>query len=237
MKNFLLFITVSAGFLLNSCTNGQTQDSKTSLTPVEFSGKIEMLASAPIIDVRTPGEFGEGHLVNAINIDWNGTDFDKQISQFDKSRPVLVYCLSGSRSASAAKKMRSDGFSEVYELKGGIMKWRSAGLPETTKIATGSAGMNRQDFDGLLATDKIVLVDFFAEWCLPCKKMKPYLDEISKEMADRVVVFRIDVDKNPGLCRELKIDALPVLQVYRKKELVWSNTGYIEKEGVLSHLQ
>lgn len=234
MKVYLSLSLAMFLILLNSCTNGQ-QATKTNLSATEFAAKIIELPTAPIIDVRTPEEFSKGHLENALNIDWNGSDFDAQITKLDKSKPVFVYCLSGGRSSSAANQMRSDGF-KVYQLDGGIMKWRAASLPETTDNRTSSLGMTKQQFDELLNSDKLVLIDFYADWCAPCKKMKPYLEEISKEMADKVVVIRINVDDNQTLCKELKIDALPVLQIYKNKTLVWTNTGFIEKEGVLKQL-
>jgi thioredoxin 1 len=66
--------------------------------------------------------------------------------------------------------------------------------------------------------------------------MKPYLEEISKEMADKVVVIRINADDNQALCKELKIDALPVLQVFKNQKLTWSNIGFIDKKGVEKEL-
>jgi thioredoxin-like negative regulator of GroEL len=67
--------------------------------------------------------------------------------------------------------------------------------------------------------------------------MKPYLEEISNDMADKVVVIRINADDNKALCKELKIDALPVLQLYKNKTLSWTNTGFIEKAEVVKQLQ
>ena len=195
------------------------------------------MSNPTIIDVRTPDEFSKGHLANANNYDWNGTEFDNQIAPLDKSEPVFVYCLSGGRSSSAANKMRSDGFTQVYEMDGGIMKWRGENLPETTDNAVVSNGMSKQQFDALLISDKLVLIDFYADWCVPCKKMKPYLEEISKEMVDKVVVIRINADDNHALCKELKIDALPVLQLYKNKTLSWTNAGFIEKAEVVKQLQ
>ncbi len=238
MKSRLSISLIAITFFFTSCSNGQTNSEiNTNLSATEFSEKIKQLSTAPILDVRTPDEFLKGHLVNAFNYDWNGNEFEKQIALLDKSKPVFVYCLSGSRSASAANQMRSEGFKEVYELNGGIMKWRGANLPETTDTKISSIGLSKQQFLELINSDKLVLIDFYADWCAPCKKMKPYLDEISKDMSEKVVVVRINADNNQTLCKELKIDELPVLQLYKNKTLIWANTGFINKTEVIKQLQ
>ncbi|MEP6795262.1 MAG: thioredoxin domain-containing protein [Saprospiraceae bacterium] len=230
-----LYLTIIT-LLFNSCHQGQTPSDGTKLSATVFAEKISELPSAPIVDVRTPEEFEKGHLVNAKNFDWNSSNFDVQISGLDKSLPVFVYCLSGGRSSSAVNKMLSAGFKEVYEMDGGILKWRAANFPESATPGR-SEGMNKQQFDALLNTDKLTLIDFYADWCAPCKKMKPYLDEIAKDMADKVVVIRINADDNQTLCKELNVDALPCLQLYIDKILTWSNNGFIEKPAVVAQLQ
>lgn len=117
---FLLFFL---GFSIQACA--QTQ----SLSPEEYSKKIKSLPNATIVDVRTPGEFSEDHLKNAINIDWKSGDFEKKIKALDKNKPVFVYCLAGGRSSNALKKMKELGFKEVYDLSGGISAWKNAKLP------------------------------------------------------------------------------------------------------------
>lgn len=228
--SILFFLTI----ILNSCSTGQNNNN---LSVTAFADKLKSTSDATILDVRTPSEFEAGHLENAINYDWNSSGFDQQIAGLDKTKPVFVYCLSGGRSASAANRMRKSGFKEVYEMDGGMMKWRAAKLPESTNKRTLKAGMTKQQYDDMLKTDKIVLVDFYADWCAPCKKMKPYLDEISTELANTVLVVRINADENQTLCQELKVDALPVLHVYKKGKLTWNNTGFIEKDDVVKQLQ
>lgn len=87
-----------------------------------------MNASVTVLDVRTPAEFNSGHLDKAINIDIKSDQFESKAEQLDKSKTVLIYCLAGSRSASAAKILRKKGF-VVQELKGGISAWQEEGLP------------------------------------------------------------------------------------------------------------
>ncbi|MEO7175124.1 MAG: thioredoxin domain-containing protein [Saprospiraceae bacterium] len=222
---------------LNSCANGQSADGKLNLSVSDFAGKINSMPNATILDVRTPKEFASGHLRNATNVDWNNEDFSSRVEQLDKSKPVFVYCLSGARSTAAANKMRADGFKEVYQMDGGIMKWRANNLPETNSNSNASPGMSKEDFEMKINSEKIVLVDFYADWCEPCKRMKHYLDQIATDRAADVLVIHINVEKNQSLCKELKVETLPVLQVYKNKNLIWNHSGFADKVEVLSHLK
>lgn len=77
-----------------------------------------------IIDVRTKAEHRQNSISNATNIDVFSSDFEQRCqSEFDTSRPVLLYCRSGHRSMNAAKKLETVGFEDVYNLKGGMIAW------------------------------------------------------------------------------------------------------------------
>ena len=82
-----------------------------------------------LLDVRTPSEFSEGHIKGAVNNDWNGGGFQEMAADYDKNGIYFVYCRSGHRSGLAASWMRSSGFKNVYELRGGINAWQSVGIP------------------------------------------------------------------------------------------------------------
>lgn len=99
------------------------------LSAKDFSQKMNNAAHAQVLDVRTPEEFREGYIKGAINIDWQGSDFNSKVTKLDKAKPVFIYCHSGRRSSSAASEMRAMGFKEVYELKDGIMGWQAFDLP------------------------------------------------------------------------------------------------------------
>lgn len=235
MKKINLGILVLSLLFFINCSNGQ--NAKSNVDANAFNELVNASKQAQLIDVRTPEEYSKGHLINALNFDWNGNEFDKQVSSLNKEASVFVYCLSGGRSAAAAAQLRSAGFKNVIELNGGIMKWRGANLPETTAASVTNTSMSLADFQKLTQSDKIVLVDFYADWCAPCKKMKPYLLEIEKEMSANVVLVRINADDNQALCKELKIDALPVIQVYQKNQLTWNQTGFVDKATVLKQLK
>lgn len=238
MKTVLNLAAIFGLFLFSNCVGKQTTQTTTwNLSPTAFAQKCKESGNSGIIDVRTAEEFAGGHLNNAFNIDYTAENFEQLISAFDHSKPLFLYCLSGARSASAAEKLRELGFKEVYELDGGMLSWRAQNLPETkTEQATSNNGMSRAEFDALLHSDKLVLVDFYAEWCGPCQKMKPYLDELATEWKNNLVLVRIDTDKNPELCQVLGIDAIPVLQLYKNKKLLWKNAGLLSKSDIEAEL-
>ena len=80
-----------------------------------------------VVDIRTPREFQQGHIPNAINIPWGWSGFDGTINDLDKSRPYLIYCLSGARSGRAKSAMKDMGFQEVVNLQHGLKSWYGAG--------------------------------------------------------------------------------------------------------------
>ncbi|GAA4464972.1 hypothetical protein GCM10023093_16390 [Nemorincola caseinilytica] len=98
------------------------------VSPDEFEKKLAT-PGVQLLDVRTPEEYAEGHLVNSRNLDHTGGVLEQNAHTLDKNRPVLVYCRSGKRSAAAATYLQQQGFKEVYNMKGGIQQWQSAGKP------------------------------------------------------------------------------------------------------------
>lgn len=223
--------------LLISCGNRQTdgQVSVEKLTATEFAEKIAETGDGQLIDVRTPDEYEKGHIEDAVNINWNDDAFADQVALLDPEKPVFVYCLSGGRSGQAVAKLEESGFKRIYEMPGGMMEWRANNLPEHTETET-EDGMTVQQYQELLQSDKLVLIDFYADWCAPCKKMEPFLHQIAEEMDDRLLLVRIDADANPTLCEELGVDALPFLKLYRAGEMIWKHVGFIDEEGLRKQL-
>ena len=86
-----------------------------------------------ILDVRKPNDFEKEHIANAINIDFKSDDFSSILDSLDKSKTCLINCYGGFRSKNTMGMMEQKGFAKLYNMKGGIMKWRAKKLPVVSK--------------------------------------------------------------------------------------------------------
>ncbi|REG90795.1 thioredoxin domain-containing protein [Flavobacterium aquicola] len=230
IKQLYLFII---SFIIFSC-NGQTSTNVKTIDVASYSEKIKATPNAQILDVRTPDEYATGHIENSDNVDFLSSSFVLKTDKYDKTKPVFVYCKSGGRSAKASAKLAELGFTSVYNLDGGMLKWEAAGLAKPdTKII----GICSQEYAELLKSDKKIVVNFYAPWCAPCKKMEPYILKMQKEMADKVTIIRLNADENKTIMQELKISELPTLLLYENKAIKWQQSGFVSEEDLKTQLQ
>lgn len=130
----LAVVAVVVAVLAAACSGGAPAAAPDrTLVQVDAARAATLLDEGPadlvVLDVRTPEEFAAGHLPGAINVDFYASDFADQLDRLDKDVPYLLYCRSGNRSGQTMPILEDLGFSEVYELAGGILSWEAAGLP------------------------------------------------------------------------------------------------------------
>ena len=202
-----------------------------------FAEALKSTPNATIIDVRTPEEFQGGHLKDAVNFNVLGPDFQAQVAKLDKSQPVFVYCKVGGRSADAVEKMKSMGFTTIYDMKGGYMAWSSAGMESTKAERIQEEKFTVADFEKLIAGGTPVLIDYYAPWCGPCKKMEPILNKLSSEFAGKVEIVRINVDEAANLVKSQKIDNIPVISTFKNGQEIKRVNGFQDEAAMRSLIE
>ncbi|WP_229720527.1 rhodanese-like domain-containing protein [Winogradskyella helgolandensis] len=110
--------------LQTSCLNSTLDNSEVQLVTAAEMQSILELEDVQLIDVRSPKEHEEMHIVNSQNIDFKSPTFDEDILKLDKNKPVILYCNSGRSSAKCARKLEDAGFEKIYDLEGGLSKWK-----------------------------------------------------------------------------------------------------------------
>lgn len=237
-KIFFLFASIALAGTTTNCQTSTTLPDAESNTEIvakaitvpvnEFHEQLSNAKDYQLLDVRTEGEFESGYIKGAMWADWmSREEFSRRIAALDKNKTTFVYCLSGGRSGQAVNYMKQNGFTNIIELKGGINAWNSAGMPlEADKDVP---QISEETYKGMLASKSIVLVDFGAEWCAPCRKMEPTVQEIEKEFSEKMAVVKMDAGSQKELVRTHQVDQLPTFILYKNGTEIWRTSGLTEK--------
>ncbi len=92
-------------------------------------------------------------------------------------------------------------------------------------------------FFEIIAGDQLVLVDFFATWCGPCKMISPVLKDVKDSLGDQIKILKIDVDKNQRLAASINVKGVPTLVLYKNSNILWRQSGVIQKNDIISKIK
>ena len=208
---------------------------KPQLNSTEFEQAIQK-ENVQVLDVRTGDEYKSGHIKNSLQADWiNKQQFNDRVQHLDKTKPLYVYCASGGRSHAAAEYFRSNGYTAVYELSGGLTKWKAdqkpvEGMPEGKPITM-------EEYAGKTSGAATILVDFGAEWCPPCKKMKPVLQQLQAEAGSSFKLVKIDAGIQTELMKQVKVEDVPTFIIYKNGKETWRHHGIVSLEELKKQIQ
>lgn len=93
-----------------------------------------------------------------------------------------------------------------------------------------------ETFNDVISGDRLVLADFFATWCQPCKMMHPVLEQLKDALGDGVRIIKVDVDKHGQISAQYGIQSVPTLMLFRKGQMLWRQSGMMSKATLLKEI-
>jgi rhodanese-related sulfurtransferase len=232
MKAFKTILSAIIAVALNTTLLAQEASTKTDRLSFEaFENKLKQAGTgAQLIDVRTPEEFKLNHLKGAKNLNLKDeAAVKKTIAELDPKKPVFVYSINNGRSGVFVKQLQAAHFNDAYELPGGISKWIGAGRP--VESISGS-GLTTAAYKKLITSDKLVLVEVGSKFCGGCVKLAPVVESVDAENPGKLKVITIELFDNKQLGKELNIQSIPTLLLYKGDKIVWQKNGAISKADI-----
>lgn len=231
---FILAVSAASIFSVSAQTAGYKQ-----VNPAQFEQLIKKPGGV-LLDVRTQNEFKNGHITNSGQLNFYALDFKKRLLILPKDGPIYLYCNTGYRSEKAAKMLVEDGYTNVYNLKHGIMDWELQNLlvavdPDARPDTDNK--MEMAEYTKLIQSDKPVFIDFYAPWCGPCRKMMPMMDSLKVEYHGKIEIVKVNADASKKLVKEMKLVGVPYLVLYKNGEVVYSQNGAVTRSELTGIFQ
>ncbi|HEY1046585.1 MAG TPA: thioredoxin domain-containing protein [Bacteroidia bacterium] len=216
MKKASLFLVLAATLACNQVT-------QTSLPANEFKSDIEK-GGVQVVDLRSESLYKNIHIPGALHVSGNTAEIIAKETYADM--PLYLYNENGEGIDELVSALRKGGFKHVYGLKEGFSAWKKQGFNvEELKVFENDT----IPFEKAILGNKLVMVDFNAVWCRPCKMLDPIVKKLRETRAKDAIVYSIDTDKNPDLAVQYKAESIPLLVFLKNGKEVGRSVGLISE--------
>lgn len=220
-------------FIVLLMINFFAQAQVTSLSAVEFKALIDK-KNGLLLDTRSAPEFARGHIAGAMLIDLQSPTLQQTLLALPKNKPLYLYCYSGARSMNTAQFLVQNGYTNVFNMQRGLIDWSRNNFPLTTNDAAQLQpqpdAVTVEAYQKLVQKKGLLLIDFYAPWCVPCKQMQPMIEELKKEYAGRVEVIRANYDASKELANKLNVTTVPYFVFLRGSSVLYTKEGLTSKQ-------
>jgi len=228
---FILILLVSVVTAQGVQQNGEVIQ----VNSIEFQKLIEK-GNGTLLDVRTKSEFNAEHIENSGQLNYYSSGFKRKLEMLPDDQPILLYCNTGYRSRKAAAYLVKKGYKNVYNLEHGIMEWNLQELPVIEGDKSQLSKENEvsiDEYNKMINSESLVFIDFYAEWCGPCRKMMPMIDSLKTEYYGKIKIEKVNADISKKLVKELALIGVPYLVLYKNNELLFEKNGLVSREELV----
>lgn len=224
MKKYIFII----GVFISACSAPNSKISVEDLADEISDPNVQ------ILDVRDTASFNKGFIARSTNIDLAHPKFDSLVSKFYSSLPVYIVAANEEQGATAVTRMNILGYRQAQYLEKGIGAWQSAGNSLETFKPKRIYESDTIPFTEARKGSKLVMVDFNAEWCKPCKMLEPAVKKAHDELADDVIVYSINIDEHKEYIQEYDASSIPLLVFIKNGVVLHRSLGLISEEELYS---
>lgn len=230
LKAFLILILL----LINTKSYSQTDE----LSLDEFERAIKS-NDFVLLDLQSDHNFKRGRIKKFTNIPFESESFESKLLEKVKLYDnILFYCTNQEENQLAFQFLKEIGYQKVKFLKGGFETWQSNSKPYASNLRSIKpyTNLSYQNLQAILVQNEFTLVDFYADWCKPCKKMNPILKEIA-ENDKSIKILKVNSDEAGSLVNHYGIEEIPTYIFFHNKNQVWRYSGEISKNELVAKLE
>ncbi|MEA2043542.1 MAG: thioredoxin domain-containing protein [Bacteroidota bacterium] len=193
-----------------------------------------------LLDVRTKSEFEAEHIKNADQLNYYAFDFKRNLLLLPKDENIYLYCNTGYRSQKAGEFLVSRGYTNVINMQHGIMEWN---LNEFKVVKGERSELLKKDklsiknFNKLTQSETLILFDFYAPWCAPCRQMMPMIDSLKTEYHGKILIVKVNADASKKLIKNLELIGVPYQALYQNGNLLHAKSGKATREEIVELFQ